>query len=322
MTPAVDDVIAWLLAGDPSIEWQTRRDLLGHAPADWQPVRARVESEGFGAALLAQQRPDGLWGGAGYFPDGFTRELFDQEGQPWTTTAHVLSDLWELGLDPASESARRTVDLVGRNGRWDAGDLPYWEGETEECINGQAVGYGSYFGVDMSRLVERLLTEQQDDGGWNCERPNGSVRGSFHSTISVVEGLLEFERAGRGSQASRAARARGEEYLLERRLFKRLSTGAPADEDFLKLTHPNRWYYDALRGLDHFRAAGELTGIRPDGRLGEALTWLESRRGTDGRWPLDIRPRGRAWIEVDDGPGRPSRWLTLRALRVLAWARS
>lgn len=313
--------IEWLTDSDPGIRWQVMRDLLGEPEEHWRPVRAAVETEGWGARLLAHQDPDGQWDGGAFFPGDFTEEKYEQEGgQPWTATAHALDDLRELGLDPECESARRTVDLVGRNSRWDAGGLTFWEGETEECINGRTVSTGVYFGVDMAPLVDRLVGERQDDGGWNCERENGSLRSSYHSTINVVEGLLAFEMATGGTPASREARLAGEEYLLSRGLFRRLATGEPADPDFWLLRHPDRWHYSVLRGLDHLRQAASMTGDAPDARLEQALDDVRARRGDDGRWPLEVREPGRVWFRTDDEVGEPSRWVTLRALRVLAWA--
>jgi hypothetical protein len=231
----------------------------------------------------------------------------------------VLSELRELGLDPDSLRAKRAVELIGANSRWDHDGEAYWHGEVEECVNGRVVADGAYFGVDVDPLVERLVGERLADGGWNCERVNGSVRSSFASTINVLEGLLEHERATGGTPESRAARGTGEEYLLARHLFRRLSTGEPADEQFLQFLHPNRWRYDVLRALDHFRAAGVLTGAEPDPRLEEAVDHVRSRRLEDGRWPLDWSLPGRVWFDLDDGAGQPSRWVTLRAMRVLRW---
>jgi hypothetical protein len=230
-----------------------------------------------------------------------------------------LSQLREFGLDPSSDSAKRTVELIGANSRWDEGGQPYWEGEVEECINGRTVADGSYFGVDVAPIVERLVGERQGDGGWNCERENGSVRSSFHSTINVLEGLLEYERATGGTPESREARKSGEEYLLKRKLFRRLSTGEPTDERFLLFLHPDRWRYNILRALDYFRVSAMLTGADRDPRLGEAIDYIRSRRLQDGTWPLDRSPSGRVWFEVDDASGKASRWITLRAMRVLRW---
>ena len=195
----------------------------------------------------------------------------------------------------------------------------FWEGEVEECINGRTVADGAYFGVDVGPIVERLLGERQADGGWNCERANGSARSSFDTTINVLEGLLEYEKATGGTPAVREARRSGEAFLLERGLFRRLSTGEPADPDYLRFLHPNRWRYDILRGLDYFRSAALPAGDAPDPRLGDAIAEVRRRRLDDGRWPLDWTARGRVWFAVDDGPGEPSRWVTLRALRVIRW---
>jgi hypothetical protein len=312
-------VIDWLLDSDPSIRWQVMRDLLDAPESAWAAERAKVATEGWGARLLSCQDDDGQWAGGAFVPSDFDPREWQEVGQPWTATSFSLSQLREFGLDPASERARRTVALIGANARWDEGGQPYWEGEVEECINGRTVADGAYFGVDVAAIVARLAGERQGDGGWNCERSNGSVRSSFASTINVLEGLLEYERATGGTPESQAARRSGEAYLLERHLFRRLSTGEPADERFLRFLHPNRWRYDVLRALDYFRFAAILAGADPDPRLGEAIDHVRSRRLEDGTWPLDWRPKGRVWFEVDDGPGKPSRWVTLRALRVLRW---
>ena len=258
-------------------------------------------------------------GGWRLCPSDFDPREWQEVGQPWTATTFSLSQLREFGLDPSSDRAKRTVELIGANSRWDEGGQPYWEGEVEECINGRTVADGAYFGVDVSSIVDRLVGERLADGGWNCERINGSVRSSFASTINVLEGLLEYERATGGTPESQEARKSGEEYLLERNLFRRLSTGEPADERFLHFLHPNRWHYDVLRALDYFRFSAILTGADPDPRLGEAIDHVRSRRLEDGTWPLDWSPTGRVWFEVDDGQGKPSRWVTLRAMRVLRW---
>jgi hypothetical protein len=326
MSPTTLD---WLLDADPSIRWQVMRDLLDRPRPEWVAERAAVEIEGWGARLLALEDGDGLWAGGAHFPADFEwpgPESFQGpgrpwlgEGQPWTSTSHVLALLREFGIDPSSDRVQRSIALIGANCRWEYDDLPYWGGEVEPCINGALVANGAYFGVDMAPVAERLAGEVLPDGGWNCEAENGSSRSSFHTTINVLEGLLGFERATGGTAASREARRSGEEYLLQRRLFKRLSTGEPADARFLQFTHPNRWFYDVLRALDHFREASIATGTPPDPRLAEAIEYVRSRRSGDGRWDLDWNPEGRAWFDVDDGPGKPSKWITLRALRVLTW---
>ena len=312
-------VIDWLLDGDPSIRWQVMRDLLDAPESQWRAERARVETQGWGAKLLSHQDADGQWAGGAFIPAGFDPREWRECGQPWTATCFALTQLRELGLDPSSGRARRTVELIGVHSHWDEGGQPYWEGEVEECINGRTIADGAYFGVDVSALVARLVGERQADGGWNCERANGSLRSSFDSTINVLEGLLEYEKATGGTPLSQEARRSGEAYLLERNLFRRLATGQPADERYLSFLHPSRWRYDILRALDYFRASALLTGAGPDPRLSEAIDHVRSRRREDGTWLLDASPRGRVWFEMDDGPGKPSRWVTLRAMRVLRW---
>lgn len=310
-----DATIDWLLRTDPAIGWQVQRDLLDAPESTWRAERARVETQGWGARLLALQDPDGQWAGGAFVPAGFTPQIWEREGQPWTATTYALTQLREFGLDPATERVRRTVELIGRNSRWDHDGQPYWTGEVEECINGRTVADGAYFGVDVAPIVSRLVGERQADGGWNCERAGGSARSSFDSTINVLEGLLEDEKSTGGTPESRAARAAGEEYLLQRRLFRRLSTGEPAAPALLELIYPARWHYTVLRALDYFRA----TGASPDPRLAEGVEQVRSRRRPDGRWAADRRLGGRVWFGLDDGPGQPSPWITLQALRVLRW---
>lgn len=312
-------VIDWLLSSDPAIRWQVMRDLLAAPEPEYRAERAKVETDGWGARLLSCQDEDGQWAGGAFFPRDFDFREWQDVGQPWTATTFSLSQLREFGLDPSSERARRAVELIGANSRWDEGGQPYWAGEVEECINGRTVADGAYFGVDVSSLVGRLAGERLDDGGWNCERANGSVRSSFATTINVLEGLLEYERGTGGTPESQEARKSGEEFLLERSLFRRLSTGEPADEQFLDFLHPSRWRYDVLRALDYFRSAAALTGVAADPRLGEAVDHARSRRREDGTWRLDWSLPGRVWFDMDDGVGKPSRWVTLRAMRVLRW---
>jgi hypothetical protein len=305
------------------------RDLLDRPESEWFAERASVEIAGWGARLLALEDEDGQWAGGAHLPADFDWPGPDAfqgpgkpwlgDGQPWTSTSHVLALLRELGLAPESDRMQRSIARIGASCRWEHDDLPYWGGEVEPCINGALVANGSYFGVDMRPVVERLVGEVLEDGGWNCEAESGSVRSSFNTTINVLEGLLGFEQATGGTPESREARLSGEGYLLQRHLFKRVGTGDPADPRFLLFTHPNRWFYDVLRGLDYFRAASLFTGSAPDPRLSEAIEYVRSRRRDDGRWDLDWSPEGRTWFDVDDGPGRPSRWITLRALRVLRW---
>ena len=309
-----NSVIRWLLDSDPSIRWQVLCDLTD-APADEVGAeRARVATEGAGARLLALQAPDGRWGGAAW-------------NRGWNSTMHVLMLLRDMGLDLASDQARRAVGLVRDRVTWkgcgprECDDNPFFAGELEPCINGQVGAVGAYFGQDVRSIVDRLLAEQLPDGGWNCEAANGSTRSSFNTTICVLEALLEHERAGGSSPEVTEARLRGQEYLLERRLFRRRSTGEVIERDrkgdaaWTRFAFPTWWHYDVLRGLEYLRRAG----VAPDERVAEAIDLVASKRDDDGRWPLETQYPGKMPVETDEGEGRPSRWNTLRALRALDW---
>ncbi len=304
----------WLLDADPAIRWQVLRDL-ADAPAEVVAAeRARVVTEGWGARLLALQGNDGQWEGGALFPAGWWDPTHD-DTQPWTATEPSLTLLQLFGVDPDAEPVRRAVAQVRDHCRWEHDDQPFFEGEVEPCINGMTVVLGASFGQDVDGIVERLLGEQLEDGGWNCEAENGSVRSSFHSTICVLEGLLAHERATGGSAGSIAVRRRGEGYLLERQLFRRKSTGEVVDPDWLRFSFPTRWHYDVLRGLEYLREAGDP----PDQRVDEAIEVLRSKQRPDGTWLLENTHPGAVHFTLEDGDGLPSRWNTLRALRVLGW---
>jgi len=326
------DVVEWLLDSDPAIRWQVMRDLKDAPQERVAAERARVAGEGWGARLLALQRRDGQWdGGIPTFTSAAAAKWWrslppERQGTlfpEWTSTTWSLALLRAFGLDPASAGARHAVRLVREHCRWEHDGEPFFAGEVEPCINGRVVAIGTYFGEDVHGIVDRLLGEQMRDGGWNCEQENGSTRGSFHTTIDVLEGLLEYERATGGPPELTAARRRGEEYLLERRMLRRLSTGEVIVEDrktqrpaaWALFAYPTYWYYDVLRGLDYLRAAGAI----PDERVAEAIDLVESKRDVDGRWPLENPHPGRVHFAMDEGEGRPSRWNTLRAMRVLRW---
>jgi hypothetical protein len=309
-----NSVIQWLLDSDPSIRWQTMRDLTDAPDEEVAAERAKVATEGWGAQLLALQGEDGSWAGT-----AFNQEL--------NSTMHVLSLLRELGLNPASDAARRAVSLVREHVKWQGWDWdgtwrgqefegnPFFAGEVEPCINGQVGASGAYFGQDIQRILNLLLDEQLSDGGWNCEAENGSTRSSFHTTICVLEALLEYELVNGSNTAMTEARHRGQEYLLERRLLRRLSTGEVIDPTWTQFSFPNWWHYDVLRGLEYLRRAG----LTPDERMVEAIELVESKRDKDGRWPLENQHPGTMAVDVGEVEGQPSRWNTLRALRVLDW---
>jgi hypothetical protein len=297
-------VIDWLMDSDPSIRWQVTRDLMNGPASEVAAERARVASEGWGAHLLALQEADGRWARADTDPE-------------WSCFLH-LSLLRDLGLDPESDEARRAIGLVRDNLTWHWwGDKPFFEGEVEPCINGRVVAIGAYFGQDVQGLVDRLLGEQMDDGGWNCEAENGSTRGSFHTSICVLDGLLEHNGATGARPDVSAAIRRGQQYLLARRLLYRLSTGSVIDPAFAQFAFPTCYHYDVLRALDHLRAAG----VVPDERMADAITLVESKRDADGRWPLEHVHEDNLVIPMEE-LGMPSRWVTLRALRVLTWTGS
>ncbi|MEZ5965441.1 MAG: hypothetical protein R3F56_16530 [Planctomycetota bacterium] len=315
-------VLRWLLDADPAIRWQVLRDLAGAPSDEVAAARARVATEGVGARLLAMQADDGRWGNAAW-------------NRGWNSTMHVLMLLRDFGLDPASEHARRAIERVRDRVTWEGcappecDDHPFFAGEVEPCINGQVASVGAYFGQDVRGLIDRLLGEQLADGGWNCEAARGSTRSSFHTTICVLEALLDHELSVGGDAQVTAARVRGQEYLLERRLFRRRSTGAVIDVDrkgsptagcsqpaFTRIAFPTWWHYDVLRGLEYLRRAR----VRPDPRVTEAVDLVASKRAPDGRWPLELQHPGTVAVETGEAEGLPSRWSTLRALRALQWS--
>src|SRR6188508_944575 len=307
----------WLLDADPAIRWQVLRDL-AVAPADVIGAeRARVASDGWGARLLSLQGDDGQWEGGALFPAGWfdTPREERPEGQPWTATAYSLVALHDFGVDPDDDRVRRAVAQVREHCRWEHASQPFFDGEVEPCINGMVVALGAYFDQEVDGVVARLVGEQLEDGGWNCEVENGSVRSSFNTTIRVLEGLLAHERATGGSAGSIAARHRGEEYLLERRLFRRKSTGEVVDPAWLQFSFPTRWHYDLLRGLEYFRIAGDP----PDPRIDEAIKLVREKQQPGGTWLLENTHPGAVHFALEDDDGQPSRWNTLRALRVLRW---
>jgi hypothetical protein len=307
-------VLEWLLDSDPAIRWQVMRDLIDSSPGEVEAERARVATEGAGARLLALQAEDGTWAGTAW-------------NHGWDSTMHVLMLLRDMGLDPAGAEARRASGLVRDLVTWrgcgppECHDHRFFAGEVEPCINGQVAASGAYFGQDVGGLIRRLLREQLPDGGWNCEAERGSTRSSFNTTICVLEALLEYERTFGGRAEVARARRRGETYLLERRLFHRKSTGEAIERDrkgggvWTRFAFPTWWHYDLLRALDYLREAG----VTPDERVAEAVRVVRSKPDGEGRWPLDTVYPGRMPIDLDPGEGRPSRWITLRALRVIRW---
>jgi hypothetical protein len=296
------DTIDWLLDSDPAIRWQAMRDLTNASAESIARERARIPREGVGAEILASQGSDGSWHRTGA-PD-------------WLPTLFTFQLLRSTGVDRADPAVNSAVARLAAGFRWheEFGKKPFFEGEVEPCINGGALALGAYFGRPTESLARRLVDEQLDDGGWNCEAPK-SVRSSFHTTICVLEGLLEYERAVGSAPEVAVARRRGEEYLLERGLFRRRSTGEVANPEFLRLAFPPRYHYDVLRALDYLRNAG----AQPEARVNDALQFVESRQQSDGRWLLDHAYDEALAVPLGESVSQPSRWNTLRALRVLRW---
>lgn len=314
------EVLDWLLDSDPALRWQAMRDLTDASDDDVAAERGRVAREGWGARLLALQAEDGLWDEGVYRPGWVNKErpFFDA----WTATHFSVMMLRILGAEPSDPSLRRAIELVRDRVSWGLveGDR-YFDGETEPCINGQVIASGAYFGEDVAPLVERVAFDQLADGGWNCDADIGSTVSSFHTTICILDGLLEWERRHGPSEDVSEVRRRGEEYLLERRLFKRKSNGQVVDPRFTMMSFPYWWYYDVLRGLDYFREVSMLTGEEPDPRLDDALHVIAAKPTPDGRWRLENRHQGAIHFRIDTtAEGTPSHWNTLRALRVLDWS--
>jgi hypothetical protein len=294
-------VVRWLLGGDPAIRWQVMRDLTFESDAVIAAERSRVAREGWGRALLDRQARTGSWGG--------------RNDRGWMITMDALALLREMGLDPTSMRARSAIARVKAHLKWETLDnRPYFDGETEPCINGAILAIGSYFGERCDRIVDRLIGEQLADGGWNCEAPP-STCSSFHSTIRVLEGLWEHERRWGTTTAVTDARRKAHEYLLERRMFRRLTNGEIIDRKWTRFTFPTIWHYDILRGLDYLQDAG----VDPDERITEAIGIVETRRHQNGRWPMNHLHSDRLGFRLEAETGRASRWNTMRAMRVLRW---
>jgi hypothetical protein len=313
--------IEWMLDSDPALKWQVERDILGLPEIDWQKTRALTSSEGFAAKLLALQDEDGQWAGGAYFP---TREdaralpyVEGEKGQPYIATTWTLNSLREWGVD--ASVLGDTADRLDAGCKWEYDDLPYWGGEVDCCINAFTVSNGAWLGRDMSTLVDWFVEHQLEDGGWNCDWIEGDLRSSFHSTLNALVGLLDYEvRTGKDDKVS-DARKRAEEYLLQRRLMFRLSTGEPVGPWLRDLAYPFRWNYSIIRALNYFVSASKFSGDAPDPRLADAMNLLASWANENGRWVTNDRIPGQVWFDVDSPVGEESKWLTFYALRALNW---
>ena len=286
-------------------------DLTSESPAAIAAERSRIATEGWGAQLLAAQSPSGDWGEG---PPGWRADL-PKRDRCHLITLYALVVLMDLGLDPSTKQARKMIDRVSRRLVFKRlNNRPFLDGETEPCINGRILGIGAYFKEPNDALAHLLLSEQLPDGGWNCDAPT-SRRSSFHTTICVLEGLLEYERSAGKSPAVTKARKQAENYLLERAMFRSLRTGEPVNKRWLRFSFPPYWHYDVLRGLDYLRNSG----IKPDSRVHDAIEIVKQRRHQNGRWPLNLLHPEYIPLEMETQVAGASRWNTLRSLRVLRW---
>ncbi len=303
----MNDVTIWLLEGDPAIRWQTRRDLLDEPLAAYEPDRAQVAKDGWGAALLARQDAAGTWGGGLY-------------GPKWISTTYTLLLLRHFGLSPVNAAAQRGAALLLEKGFYHDGGINFFKSfkHSETCVTGMTLALLCYFRQSderIHRIVEHLLGQQMGDGGWNCERPKGATHSSFHTTLSVLEGLHEYQLAFPAQAGSLdPAIAAAHEFLLLHRLYRSHRTGEVADPAFASIHFPPRWRYDFLRALDYF----QWVDAPRDERMTDAIELLNSKRLADGRWKQGQNWAGRVFFEMEP-VGQPGRWNTLRGLRVLRW---
>ena len=298
-------VIKWLLQGDPAIRWQAQRDLLGVAEAVVQAERQQVSTTGWGTRLLSYQEPSGLWGGGLY-------------GPKWISTTYTMLLLRRLGLDPGNSQAQQACRILLDKGFYADGGINFFHSfkHSETCVTGMVLSILSYFTYHderVAKLVEHLLNQQMADGGWNCESYKGATHSSFHTTISVQEGLRAYEKR-RPEPRLTDSQNRAVEFLLIHRLFRSHRTGEVVDARMTRFSFPPRWRYDVMRVLDYFQERN----IPPDPRMADALDLLKKKQRPDGTWVLQNKHPGRVFFELET-VGQPSRWNTLRALRILQW---
>lgn len=299
-----DQTIAWLLGGDVSIQYQVQRDLLG---TDLPALRERIATEGWGACFLERRGEDGHWGRGFYMPK-------------WISTHYTLLDLKHLGFPPGHPKISESISLVLRNEKASDGGVNPARSipQSDVCVNGMFLNYACYFKAEereLQSIIDFVITQQLPDGGFNCRfNRQGAVHSSLHSTISVLEGILEYVSNGYRYRLGELEKISGEarDFLLQHRLYRSHRSGETIDRRMLMLSYPSRWRYDILRALDYFRAAR----IPYDPRLQPALDILKSKQRQDGAWPLQARHTGQTHFDMEK-PGEPSRWNTLRALRVL-----
>ncbi len=296
--------ITWLLEGDVSIQYQVYRDLLAIEKPE---LRDRIATEGWGAQFLSCRQKEGHWGQRFYQPK-------------WISTHYTILDLKNLAISPNNYEIKQSiVQVIQKLKSPDGGILPIGkEKKSDVCVNGMFLNYAAYFLMkedDLKSIVDFLLAEHMQDGGFNCNSNTiGARHSSMHSTISVIEGILEYGKNGYGYRLAELqdAAARSREFLLRHRLFRSDRTGNIIDKKMLMLSYPSRWKYDILRTLDYFQFAG----INYDPRMQDALDILQKKRRKDDTWPLQAKHPGQTHFDMEK-TGGSSRWNTLRALRVL-----
>lgn len=303
-------IVAWLLAGDPAIAWQTERDLLSLPAGRYERTRLRVAEAGWGARLLSRRAGDGSWGGGAYTPK-------------WTSTFYTLQLLALLGVGGEQRECVASCRSLLDQGVQESGSVRLWKSApADTCVTAMLLATSCAFGLHgderARRMVRWLLDQQMRDGGWNCRWQRASApptHASFHTTTSVLEALHAWRSHAPSPppQVERASAA-GRDFMLEHHLYRSHRTGKIARAELTQLSFPHWWKFDVLRGLDHFRQADAW-----DERLADPLELLLRRRGADGRWRLPRQHPGRVWFRMET-TGQPSRWNTLRALRVLDWA--
>ena len=304
------DTLSWLLQGDPSVCWQVQRDLIGEKPAVYNQTRSRIHQEGWGKDLLSHQDPAGSWGGGLY-------------GPKWISTHYTLICLTRLGLAPDNPQVRTACQLYlerlycQTDGGINVHAASAKDPISDTCVTGMALNFLSYFRFSDDRLgnlVDHLLKQQMEDGGWNCDSYKGAAHSSFHSTLSVLEGLLSYQNHIQGDQDLTRSREKAHEFLLQHKLYKSHRTGEVVNSKMTRFPFPPRWFYDVLRALDYFQAAD----AEKDQRFEDAIELLLSKQKQDQVWPQYRGPSGRIYFSFEE-PGKPGRWNTLRAYRVLKW---
>ena len=323
-----DDIRDWLMAGDPAVRWQVMRDLLDYDEDQYLEEQEKVAFTGWGHDFLALQRENGMWSRGIYTPK-------------WTSTTYTMLTLRRIGLPPGNAQAEMGCQQLVEHGRFADGGINFWtsQAQSEACVTGMVLSVLSHFrypDVYVDGMVDHLLGRQMPDGGWNCNDHKGDTHSSFHTTLSVLEGLLEYQKAQDEVRMDvETARLRAHEFLLQHRLYRSHRTGEVVKSGMTRMPFPPRWFYDFLKALDYFqdyyrwRSRRVLRYTHPesekmevqhdhDERFSDAIELLKKKRKSNGRWNTMRGPSGEIYFDLEQA-GKPGRWNTLRALRVLRW---